>query len=196
MTLIIETERVKVIWGTTINVQETAEHFKEFVRRNRKYAEALEQMNLTQEFVFNLDCEHLDAGLRTQLVMHPQETLPIFQNSLIYTENFTSSYHSIRIRPFNAGKILTIRNINPNNIDRIVQLAGMKVRSSSIIPELIRAFFRCLRCGEECFVESVKNIIDEPRECGGRYTRQLIHNMSEFEDKQILKVQELLEGIP
>lgn len=199
-TPLIETERVKVIWGTTINVHETAEHFKDFVRRRRRYAEALEQMSLTQEFVFDLDCADLDANLRSQLVMYPQETIPIFQNALqdIYTENFPSSSHLIRIRPFNVGKTLSIRNISPGDIDRIVQVSGMVVRSSCIIPELVRAFFRCLRCGADCFVESIKNIIDEPTrcECGGRYTQQLVHNMSEFEDKQIVKIQELPEGIP
>lgn len=199
-TPVIETERVKVIWGTTINVQETAESFKEFVRGSGSYSEILEQMDLTQEFVFDLNCEDLSTELRSQLEMYPQETLPIFQNSLqeIHTENFPSSSRLIRIRPFNIGRVLAIRNISPDDIDRVVQITGMIVRSSCIIPELARAFFRCVRCGEECFVESVKNIIEEPTRCrcGGRYTQQAVHNRGEFEDKQIVKIQELPEGIP
>ncbi|CAD25144.1 DNA REPLICATION LICENSING FACTOR OF THE MCM FAMILY (MCM4) [Encephalitozoon cuniculi GB-M1] len=199
-TPIVETERVKVIWGTTINIQETAERFKEFVRRNRDYHTILEQMDLTQEFVFDLHCDDLDADLKSQLAMYPQEVLPIFQGSLqeIYMENFPSFGGLIRIRPFGIGRPLSIRNIDPNDIDKIVQISGMVIRSSSVIPEIVRAFFRCSRCGHECLVESVRNVIDEPNkcECGGKYTQQLVHNASEFEDKQVVRIQELPEGIP
>lgn len=199
-TPIVETERVKVIWGTTINVQETGERFKEFVRRSRGHTGMLEQMDLTQEFVFDLDCDKLDDELRSQLAMYPQEVLPILQSSLqeIYVENFPSFCGLIRIRPHGIGRTLSIRNTNPSDIDKIVQITGMVIRSSSVIPEIMRALFRCLRCGRECFAESVKNVIDEPSkcECGGKYTQQLVHNSSEFEDKQIVRIQELPEGTP
>ncbi|ADM11108.1 DNA replication licensing factor Mcm4 [Encephalitozoon intestinalis ATCC 50506] len=197
---IVETERVKVIWGTTINIQETSERFKEFIRKNRDYHDVLEQMDLTQEFVFDLNCEDLDPDLRSQLATYPQEMLPILQGSLqeIYVENFPSFNGTIRIRPFGIGKALSIRNINPNDIDRIVQITGMVIRSSSVIPEIVRAFFRCSKCMDECFVESIRNVIEEPSKCkcGGKYSQQLVHNSSEFEDKQISRIQELPEGIP
>ncbi|WEL38097.1 minichromosome maintenance P-loop domain-containing protein [Encephalitozoon hellem] len=199
-TPIVETERVKVIWGTTINIQEASEQFKEFIRRNRDYYSILEQMDLTQEFVFDLNCEDLDDDLRGQLATYPQEVLPILQGSLqeIYTENFPSFSGSIKIRPFGIGKPLSIRNINPSDIDKIVQITGMVIRSSSVIPEIVRAFFKCSKCRHECFVESIRNVIEEPSkcECGGKYTQQLVHNASEFEDKQIARIQELPEGIP
>jgi DNA replication licensing factor MCM4 len=199
-TPLIETERVKVIWGTTINVQETAERFREFIRGSRRHMEALEQMSITQSFILDLDCEELGGPLRAQLVMYPQETLPIFQSSLYetYTELFPSSDICIRIRPFNAGRMLSIRSVDPRDIDRMVRVSGMVVRSSCIIPELVRAHFRCCRCGREALVESIKGVIDEPSrcECGGRATHQLVHNKGDFEDKQLMRIQELPEGIP
>jgi DNA replication licensing factor MCM4 len=199
-TPLIETERVKVIWGTTINVQETGEKFKDFMRANGKYMDILEQMGITQNFAIDLDCGELDDALRTQLMMYPQEILPILQNSLceVYTELYPSSNINVKIRPFNTGKLLSIRNVDPRDIDRIVRVSGMVVRSSCIIPELTRAYFRCCRCSRETFVESIKGVIDEPSrcECGGRSTHQLVHNRCDFEDKQLVKIQELPEGIP
>ncbi|TBU16925.1 DNA replication licensing factor [Ordospora colligata] len=199
-TPMVETERVKVVWGTTIDVHETAERFKEFVRRNRRYFDAIEQMDLTEEFVFDLDCADLEDELRRQVEMYPQDVLPIMQNSLqeVFMESFPSFSRQIRIRPYGIGDVLSIRNINPDGIDRLIQATGMVVRTSCVIPEISRAFFKCLRCMRECFVESVKNLIEEPSkcECGGRYTQQMVHNRSEFEDKQIVKIQELPEGTP
>ncbi|KAF9764421.1 DNA replication licensing factor mcm4 [Nosema granulosis] len=199
-TPIVETERVKVIWGTSINVQETSEKFKEHIRSSQDYMQVLEAINLTQRYVFELDCSTLERTLHSQLQFYPLETLPIFENSLqeIYMEVFPTASKTIRIRPFNIGKSVNIRNIDPKDIDKVIRVSGMVVRSSSVIPELTKATFFCIKCRETICAESVKNIINQPVACtcGGRYTFELKHNMGVYDDKQMVKIQELPENIP
>lgn len=194
----VDNENIKVIWGTTINVQNTMEKFKEFVRSFTKYSDALENINLTNNFSFDLYCEDLEHNLRNELLNYPQEIIPLFQTCLneIYMEKYLEQPENIIIKPYNLGKFINIRNIDPTEIDKIVSLEGMVVRSSSIIPELKRAVYKCLKCGREVSVDSVKNIINEPVncECGSRYTFELKHNMGVYVDKQVIKIQELPEN--
>lgn len=195
----IETEREQLIWGTTINVQKATEKFKDFICASSKYIEALGNMRLTQEFFLNLDCRELDPELRTQLECYPQESIPIFENGLreVYMERFMETSAEIKIRPFHVGEKLLIRSVDPNSVDRTVSITGMVVRSSPVIPEIKRAYYRCVKCHRTSIAQSVKGLISEPTlcECGGRHSFELKHSESEYSDKQIIKIQELPESM-
>ena len=196
-------ERIKVIWGTSINIQETSEKFKEFIRLNETYINQLNDMELTKEFILNFNCEDLTepyALIYDQIENYPQEILPILENTLneIYYERKPIEKIQIKIRPYNIGKEIIIRNIEPQNIDHIVKVTGMINRVSSIIPEIKKGFYKCIKCNIVLEIESIKGIINEPIvcECGGRFTFELKHNKSQYSDKQILRLQELPEKIP
>lgn len=197
---LFDNEHIKVIWGTTINVQNTIEKFKEFIRSHLKYMEALCNINITKDFTFDLDCQDLDENMLLDLISYPQEIIPIFQNCLneIYMEKFLEQPSNIIIRPFNINRELCIRNIEPKDIDKIISITGMVVRSSATIPEVRRAIFECIKCSRRVAVDSIKNIINEPSncECGGRYTHKIKHNEGLYTDKQIIKLQELPENSP
>lgn len=193
-------ERVKLIWGTTINIQNTMEKFKEFIRSHSKYVEMLTNISLTKIFVLNLDCSELDESLQLELLSYPQEVLPLFQGAImdIYMEMFLEQPPEIKIRPFNIGSPLNIRDIDPRDIDKIVTVTGMVVRASTVIPEVKRAVYHCVKCTRRVTVDSIKNVINEPTicECGEKYVFELRHNEGEYSDKQIVKIQELPENMP
>ena len=74
----------------------------------------------------------------------------------------------------------------------------MVVRTSKVIPEVRVAFFRCWACqfSERSVVE--RGRIFEPvrcGHCGKQYSYQLIHNLSVFEDKQLIRLQEAPEHL-
>lgn len=197
---IIETERVKLIWGTSINVLETSEKFKDFIHNLPNYLQIFENINSTQNYIFNLDCNLLDPILKSQLILYPLETLPILENSLqeIYFETYPNTINLIKIRLFNIGKKVNIRNFDPNDIDKIIKIKGMVIRTSGVVPELNKAVFECIKCKNSQQVESVKNVINQPIncKCGGKFTFEIKHNKGIYDDKQIIKIQELSENIP
>lgn len=196
----VENERIKLIWGTTINIQNTMERFKEFIHGRLKYTEALANINLTKVFVMDLDCQELDESLLHELLAYPQEVVSLFQTCLneIYTEMFLEQAPAIRIRPFNFGEPLVIRDIDTRRIDKIVSVSGMVVRTSHVIPEVRRAVYFCVKCTRRVSVDSIGNVINEPStcDCGEKYVFELRHNEGEYADKQIVKVQEDAECIP
>lgn len=190
----VETERERLIWGTTINVQRASERFKDFIRSSPRCISTLEAMNSTHEFEFELDCSDLDDELRLQLEHYPQESLPIFENAVreVYMEQFMEGADEIRISPYNIGGMVQIRSVEPSTVERIVRIRGMVTRLSSVMPELREAHYVCVKCGRATRVRSVKGLISEPTacECGGRLCFELRHGESEYGDKQIVKLQE------
>ncbi|GFH24102.1 DNA helicase, partial [Haematococcus lacustris] len=98
----------------------------------------------------------------------------------------------ITVRVFNLENTRTIRDLNPEDIDTLVSVQGMVTRTSSIIPELRTAYFRCERCQRPQEVLNEAGRVQEPEKCdgcGSKFTCVLVHNMSVFTNKQLVKMQ-------
>lgn len=92
-----------------------------------------------------------------------------------------------------------IRELDPSNIDQLISLKGVVIRTSDTIPEMKEAIFECAKCKheEQRFVERGK--ITEPdfcNQCKNRYTFEMIHNKCMFGDKQHIKMQETPDSVP
>ena len=108
-----------------------------------------------------------------------------------------------------------MRALNPEDIDQLITIAGMVIRTSSLIPEMregashtthtthththththtpLAAFFKCYVCKETKTVEIDRGRIAEPAvcpNCQSLHSMALIHNQSLFSDKQMVKLQE------
>lgn len=69
----------------------------------------------------------------------------------------------------------------------------MVIRLSNIIPEMREAFFSCNVCNHSVTVEIDRGRIVEPTlcsNCNTNHSYTLIHNRSQFSDKQAIKLQE------
>lgn len=81
----------------------------------------------------------------------------------------------------------------PSDIDQLITISGMVIRSSTLIPEMREAFFQCHVCHNCVAVEIERGRIAEPalcQHCNTNHSFQLIHNRSAFTDKQMVKLQE------
>lgn len=120
----------------------------------------------------------------------------------MYQERFPDSdFDPIQIRPFNLGSVVNMRNLDPSDIDQLVTIKGLVIRSSNIIPDMRSAFFRCSVCNHALEVENIKGKIQEPsrcprQDCEALHSLVLVHNQCRFNDKQILRVQETPDAIP
>ena len=69
----------------------------------------------------------------------------------------------------------------------------MVIRTSSIVPEMREAYFRCAVCGAAATAELERGRVPEPAHCSHcntAHSYNLIHNRSHFSDKQLVKLQE------
>ncbi|GIY26646.1 DNA replication licensing factor mcm4-A [Caerostris extrusa] len=213
-----------VIWGTDVEVGKCQSKFRRFIMEytdtNIESDELMENVDLDQPFymqkleeVFtveepflNVNCGHLntfDPDLYRQLVSYPQEVIPYFDMAVneLYFERYPDSQlrHHIQVRPYNAEKTKNLRVLSPEDIDRLITISGMVIRTSNLIPEMREAFFTCSVCHETVTVELDRGRIAEPHvcvKCNTKYTFGLCHNRSQFTDKQMIKIQESPDDMP
>ncbi|XP_066917179.1 DNA replication licensing factor mcm4-A-like [Clytia hemisphaerica] len=207
-----------VIWGTDVVVSETKERFRQFILNFKDdtveeydpaqalYMQKLDEISITEKPFFNVDCLHLKAyhaELYRQLVCYPQEVIPTFDMAVneVFNENHENIEleHQIQVRTFNVDKTMNMRSLNPEDIDQMITISGMIIRTSNIIPEMRESFFQCHVCRATRTVEIDRGTINEPTSCANCNTQQsmmLVHNRSQFTDKQMIKMQESPDDMP
>jgi DNA replication licensing factor MCM4 len=124
---------------------------------------------------------------------------------------FASAYHddpmnedvSIRsvIHGLNKTEHKRMRDLDPDDLEKLVALEGLVIRTSSVVPDMFEAYFSCTkpRCNESRKVGLVHGEIMEPatcETCRSKGTFALKHNLCRFADKQLVKLQEAPESIP
>lgn len=167
--------------------------------------------NENGQFNLNLDCENLKCyepavKLYNLLIRYPQEVIPIMDCA---AEAFLQDMRpdmelpdmAIRVRPFNLGRSVNLRDLDPADIDQLVTVKGLLIRASPVIPDMKVAFFRCIACGQTIEEENDRGRIREPTICPNEACRSMntvsiVHNRCEFSNKQIAKVQETPDETP
>lgn len=79
------------------------------------------------------------------------------------------------------------------DIDQLITISGMVIRTSNIMPEMREAFFKCNVCAYSITVEIDRGRIAEPtlcQQCSTNHSFTMVHNRSQFTDKQMIKLQE------
>ncbi|XP_046648620.1 DNA replication licensing factor MCM4-like isoform X1 [Daphnia pulicaria] len=211
-----------VIWGTDVVVSQCKTKFCRFINQFLQsdeedlgenmnvnepyYLQELQQIADLEDPFLNLNCSHLkafDADLYRQLICYPQEVIPTLDMTV--NEMFFEKYpdvilpHQIQVRPFCADKTKNMRALNPEDIDQLITISGMVIRTSNIIPEMREAFFRCNVCSNTASVEVDRGRILEPTlcaMCNTGHSFSIIHNRSQFSDRQMVKLQESPDDMP
>ncbi|KAM7470817.1 hypothetical protein LguiA_009000 [Lonicera macranthoides] len=203
------------VWGTNISVQDVNAAILRFLRNFReqslenegKYMRAIHHVIEVEGESLEVDAHHIfdyDTDLYMKMVRYPLEVLAIFDIVLMDMVSRINPYFEkhIQARIFNLKTSVSMRNLNPSDIEKMVSLKGMVIRCSSIIPEIREAVFRCLVCGyysDPIVVD--RGRISEPTQCGKQECQTknamtLVHNRCRFADKQIVKLQETPDEIP
>eukprot|EP00095_Tigriopus_kingsejongensis_P012712 maker-scaffold1515_size37859-snap-gene-0.7 protein:Tk12712 transcript:maker-scaffold1515_size37859-snap-gene-0.7-mRNA-1 annotation:"dna replication licensing factor mcm4" len=213
-----------VIWGTDVSVQVCKHKFKRFLAsfvdeaaeedermegydaHAPLYLQRLAEINVTEDPYMNINCGHInqfDDDLYRQLVCYPQEVIPTFDMAAneLFFEKYPDTVlaHQIQVRPFNADKTRNMRALNPEDIDQLITITGMVIRTSNLMPEMAEALFRCAVCHLTSTVEVERGRIAEPTlctNCNTNHSFTMIHNRSKFSDKQMVKLQESPDDMP
>eukprot|EP00047_Mylnosiga_fluctuans_P002952 m.226726 g.226726 ORF g.226726 m.226726 type:complete len:825 (+) comp11469_c0_seq1:44-2518(+) len=200
-----------MIWGTTVNVQDTMAKFTRFFSNflneqgQPKYPRLLTLTHESGESHLDLDCNDLlesDRSLYHQLVRYPQEVITIFDMAI--ADRYESMFHEaptvpLQVRTYNLAQVTSMRQLNPEDIDQLVAIRGMVIRTSPIIPDPKEGFFQCAMCKFTAVVPIDNGRIIEPTtctRCTATRSMTLVHNRCRFADKQMIKLQETPENVP
>ncbi|KAI1399645.1 cell division control protein 54 [Hypoxylon fuscum] len=104
-------------------------------------------------------------------------------------------------RPWGLDEVTNLRDLNPSDMDKLICIKGLVIRTTPVIPDMKQAFFRCSVCSHSLLVGLDRGKIREPTECprylcNSKNSMQIVHNRCEFEDKQVIKLQETPDAVP
>lgn len=182
------------------------------------YVNQLNQMRQLGTSNLNLDIRNLLAYKHTEKLFHqilyyPQEIIAIMDQTVkdcmvsLALDNGLESYLNeiesklFKVRPYNVETKKGMRELNPNDIDKLVSIKGLVLRSTPIIPDMSVAFFKCNVCNHTVEVEIDRGIIQEPVRCprvvcNSPNSMVLVHNRCTFQDRQVIKLQETPDLVP
>jgi len=146
--------------------------------------------------------------LYNNLVSFPTEVIPIFDREL-----WNISMRELSDEPEDLGTCQVqmydllekdhkiMRSMNPCDIEHLISLKGIVIRCSDLMPDMMKALFRCSveDCKHEVEVHLNHWNIEEPKRCegcGASHSFEIVHNDCTFADRQILKLQETPELVP
>ena len=188
------------------------------------YVNLLKEIKETEIYILNLDASHLNSYDRTlylKLINFPSEMIPIMDtvantvygtlveniniipqsemniNNQSIQENKNLNY--IHVAIYNLTQQSRIRDLGPDDIDKLISITGLTIRTSEIIPEMREAYFKCSLCSKPEVSVLNRSKISEPSEClncKAKFSFEIIHNRSLFTDKQHVKLQETPEHMP
>ncbi|KAF2012002.1 MCM-domain-containing protein [Aaosphaeria arxii CBS 175.79] len=106
-----------------------------------------------------------------------------------------------RVRPFGLDTTINLRDLNPGDMDKLVSIKGLVIRTTPVIPDMKDAFFKCSVCNATVKVDIDRGKITEPTRCPrpvceSANSMQIVHNRSGFADKQVIKLQETPDSVP
>ncbi|KAL1976362.1 hypothetical protein VTN31DRAFT_2644 [Thermomyces dupontii] len=106
-----------------------------------------------------------------------------------------------KVLPFGLDKTVNMRDLDPADMDKLISIKGLVIRTTPVIPDMREAHFTCSVCNYSVRVDIDRGRIQEPTKCPRQVcsapnSMQLVHNRCEFSDKQVIKLQETPDNVP
>lgn len=106
-----------------------------------------------------------------------------------------------KILPFGLEKTVNMRDLDPADMDKLVSVRGLVIRTTPVIPDMKEAFFKCSVCEHALLVSIDRGKIAEPvkcprQVCQSKDSMKIVHNRCHFSDKQVIKLQETPDTVP
>lgn len=106
-----------------------------------------------------------------------------------------------KVLPFALDKTVNMRELDPADMDKLVSIKGLVIRSTPVIPDMKEAFFKCTVCHHTVYVSIDRGKIAEPTQCPREACKskdcmQIVHNRCLFADKQVIRLQETPDSVP
>ncbi|KAF4665888.1 DNA replication licensing factor, mcm4 component [Perkinsus chesapeaki] len=206
------------LFGSSIPIHEARTLFMRFLDEfdkgddgRGKYGRELLRFSENKQQIFPVDAQDLhqfSPELYSDLIASPTEIIPVMDACLYNhivrnTPGINPAAAVVQVQIYNLLEKdkRTMRDFDPSDIEHLVALRGIAIRTSVLIPDMQVGAFRCTTegCGHHVSVNLEKGRIDEPTTCPKCHQKQsfeLEHNQCVFTDKQLIKLQESPENIP
>jgi replicative DNA helicase Mcm len=188
------------------------ERFQELFK-GEKYRQKISQMAVAGKTSLIVDFEDIlvfDRELAEELLEKPDEYLKHANNAAYaqlqtedpeYAEKIADKQETTTARLVRLLEAEQLRKLGSAHIGRLVMVEGIVVRSTPMRPMVMRATFRCKRCGEITPIIQTGQFLKAPfvcsnPSCGMKGMFDFVQEESTFIDSQDLRMQERPEDLP
>lgn len=188
------------------------ERFQELFK-TEKYRQRISQMAVTGKTSLIVDFEDIlifDQRLAEELLEKPDEYLKRANDAAYaqlqtedqeYAEKIADKQEIVTVRLVRLLEAAQLRKLGSDHIGRLVMVEGIVVRSTSMRPMVMRAAFKCKRCGEITPISQTGQFLKAPfvcsnPSCGTQGLFDFVQEESTFIDSQDLRMQERPEDLP
>ena len=188
------------------------ERFQELFK-TEKYRQRISQMAVTGKTSLIVDFEDIlifDQRLAEELLEKPDEYLKRANDAAYaqlqtedqeYAEKIADKQEIVTVRLVRLLEAAQLRKLGSDHIGRLVMVEGIVVRSTSMRPMVMRAAFKCKRCGEITPISQTGQFLKAPfvcsnPSCGAKGLFDFVQEESTFIDSQDLRMQERPEDLP
>ena len=177
------------------------------------YTDMLRENLLGELYFLEVSVSHIQQFsefIFQELQTHPARTLPRMELAVVDVADErlllpSFARKDIQIQLFWAVEPLSIRRLAQAAVSRLVCVSGIVVKSSASHARCVRASIQCTSCRSKMFVQGGRSV-DLPQQCQENRGREgqrcrpnpyvVLPMECEYEDQQILKLQELPEDVP
>jgi replicative DNA helicase Mcm len=188
------------------------ERFQELFK-TEKYRQRISQMGVAGKTSLIVDFEDIlifDQRLAEELLEKPDEYLKRANDAAYaqlqtedpeYAEKIADKQETVTVRIVRLLEAAQLRKLGSDHIGRLVMVEGIVVRSTSMRPMVMRAAFKCKRCGEITPISQTGQFLKAPfvctnPSCGAKGLFDFVQEESTFIDSQDLRMQERPEDLP
>jgi replicative DNA helicase Mcm len=192
-----------------LEIIDPQERFLEFFKteKNRQRISQLAVAGKTSLIVEFEDVLTFDQRLAEELLEKPDEYLDkhasnaAYQQLAIEDAEYAKKVEKVSVRIVRLLEATPLRKLGAAHIGKLVMIEGIVVRSTPVRPMVMRASFKCKRCGEPTFIDQSGPFLRAPfqcrnTQCGSKGPFEFVQEESRFIDSQDLRVQERPEDLP
>lgn len=184
------------------------QRFEDFLKQD-KYRERISQMAITNSKSIIADFEDLmvfDMALAQNLKERPDEYFKHMDRAAysqleIEDSEYASKIEEVTVRFRNLPEPTHLRMLGAANIGKLVMVEGIIVRATPVQPQVMRAAFKCKRCGETAYIDQTGPFLKAPLKCEvphclSKGPFEFVQDGSTFIDYQQIRIQERPEDLP
>ncbi|MGB9713818.1 MAG: minichromosome maintenance protein MCM [Candidatus Bathyarchaeales archaeon] len=192
-----------------IEVADPQERFLELFK-TEKYRQRISQLAVSGKTSLIVEFEDVlafDQRLADELLEKPDEYIEkhacnaAYQQLAIEDAEYAKKVEKVSVRIVGLLEVTPLRKLGADHIGRLVMVEGIVVRSTPVRPMVMRAAFKCKRCGEPTLLDQSGPFLRAPfqcrnPQCGSKGPFEFVQEESKFIDSQDLRVQERPEDLP
>ncbi|MGQ9623760.1 MAG: minichromosome maintenance protein MCM [Candidatus Bathycorpusculaceae bacterium] len=192
-----------------LEIIDPQERFLELFK-TEKYRQRISQLAVAGKTSLIVEFEDIltfDQRLAEELLEKPEEYLDkhasnaAYQQLAIEDTEYAKKVEKVSVRIIRLLEATPLRKLGAAHIGKLVMVEGIVVRSTPVRPMVMRASFKCKRCGEPTFIDQSGPFLRAPfqcrnPQCGSKGPFEFVQEESKFIDSQDLRVQERPEDLP